>query len=68
MASQPGGSDAMQLRSEVLSFRIVELQQVAERLGLRKTGEHLRTQLLCPLGIGCAARRRQRNRNAPAAF
>ena len=40
MASQPGSSGAAQLRSEVLSFRMVELQQVAERLGLRKTGEH----------------------------
>jgi len=30
---------AATLRREVLSFKIVELQEVAERLRLRKTGE-----------------------------
>lgn len=32
-------SSAAALRQEVMSFRMVELQSVAERLGLRKTGE-----------------------------
>jgi hypothetical protein len=65
MASQPGGSDAVQLRTEVLSFRMVELQQVAERLGLKKTGKHLPARELSPTGIGCAACRRQGQRNVP---
>ena len=35
-------SSLQTVRKEVLSFRIVELQQVADRLGLRKNGEHVR--------------------------
>lgn len=46
MASQGSGAmAAATLRREVLAFRMTELHQVAERLGLKKTGEGRRAGL-----------------------
>ena len=48
--SHPGGTPATStVRREVLSFRMVELTQVAERLGLKKTGERRRGLRAPPL-------------------
>lgn len=55
-AYQPVSSTAT-VRSEVMSFRIAELQAVAEKLGLRKTGERpaAAVQRRCPSPGCCTA-------------